>query len=167
MNLYLLRHGLAVEPGEHNFTKDSERPLTTKGKDKLAKITDAMRKLDLCFEVILCSPYVRARQTAEIVADASDARRRIEITEALTPSGNAKKLIEIINNLVSQEILLVGHEPFMSELISLLIAGTTNVPIVMKKAGLCKLSAESLHHGKCATLEWLVTPKQMVLMAGA
>ena len=166
MNLYLLRHGLAVEPGEHGFTKDAERPLTAKGKAKLARITAAMEKLDLSFEVILSSPYIRARQTAEIVADAFDARKRIEFTEALTPSGNPRKLIEVINQLFSQDILLVGHEPFLSEFISSLIAGTTSVPIVMKKAGLCKLTTDSLRYGRCATLEWLLTPKQLLRIAG-
>jgi phosphohistidine phosphatase len=165
MNLYLLRHGLAVEPGEHGFTRDSERPLTLKGKAKLAQITAAMEELGLSFEVILSSPYVRARQTAGIVADAFGARKRIEFTEALTPSGNPRKLIEVINHLSSQDILLVGHEPCLSEFISFLISGTTSVPILVKKAGLCKLSAETLRYGSCATLEWLLTPKQMLLMA--
>jgi phosphohistidine phosphatase len=165
MNLYLLRHGLAVEPGGPGFTDDSERALTPKGKAKLEKVAAAMKALDLSFDLILSSPYVRAKQTAELVAEGLKARRRLEFTETLTPSGNAKKLVELINHLIPKDVLLVGHEPFLSEFISLLVAGTHGVPIVMKKAGLCKLSMDSLRYGRCATLEWLLTPKQMLLMA--
>jgi phosphohistidine phosphatase len=60
---------------------------------------------------------------------------------------------------------LVGHEPYLSELIALLIAGDAPVRITMRKGGLCKLSVDALQYGRCAVLEWLLTPKQMGLMA--
>ena len=167
MNLYLLRHGLAVEPGEHGIHRDADRPLTAKGKAKLGKIAAAMQAIDLSFDLILSSPYLRARQTAEIVADSFNARKRVEFSEALTPNGSSRKLVDFINRSgpFSNGVLLVGHEPFLSELISLLVSGGTGFPVLMKKGGLCKLSTESLHNGRCATLEWLLTPKQMILMA--
>jgi len=56
MNLYLLRHGLAVEPGTDGFSKDSDRPLTPKGERKLWKTAQAMEDLELSFDWILCSP---------------------------------------------------------------------------------------------------------------
>ena len=62
-------------------------------------------------------------------------------------------------------VLLVGHEPNLSELISLLVSGDASLNLAMKKGGLCKLSAEALSPRRCATLEWLLTPKQMGLMA--
>ncbi len=63
------------------------------------------------------------------------------------------------------DVLLVGHEPYLSDLISLLLSGESGLAIVMKKAGFCKLSIGQLCFGRCATLEWLVTPKLMALMA--
>ena len=60
--------------------------------------------------------------------------------------------------------MLVGHEPYLSRLIALLTAGETGVAIDLKKGGLGKLEAESLHYGRCATLVWLLTPRQMELM---
>jgi phosphohistidine phosphatase len=60
--------------------------------------------------------------------------------------------------------MLVGHEPFLSQLISLLVSGDTESSVLLKKGGFCKLSTEHLKHGKCATLEWLLTPRQMELM---
>src|SRR5258708_7959635 len=65
------------------------------------------------------------------------------------------------------EVLLVGHEPNLSELISLLVSGDARLSITMKKGGLCKVSAEILAARRCASLEWLLTPKQMGLMAVA
>ncbi len=167
MNLYLLRHGLAAELGEHGVTKDAERALTPKGKAKLSQIAAAMGAQGLSFDLILSSPYVRARQTAEIVAEALGMRKRVEFTEALVPGGQTRKLVDLLRLMHPnpREVLLVGHEPLLSDLISVLVAGGPGLPVVMKKGGLCKLSAETLEHGRCAALEWLLTPKQMLLMS--
>ena len=167
MDLYILRHGIAVEPGTPGYETDADRPLTPEGERKLRQIADAMRALELSFDLILSSPYLRARQTAEIVAAALGARKRLEMSDALTPSGSIKKLVELLKRREPspESVLLVGHEPYLSELISLLLSGKESFAVVMKKGGLCKLTTESLKPGRCATLQWLLTPKQMALMA--
>ena len=167
MNIFLLRHGIAVDPGSAGFDRDSDRILTPKGERRLWQVADAMAAQNLSFDVILTSPYIRARQTADIIAEALDLRKKLQEVEHLMPGGSAKKLIETINGLkpAPADVLLVGHEPSMSELISLLVFGETHGFLLMKKGGLCKLSSDSLHNGRCATLEWLLTPKQMGLMA--
>lgn len=167
MNLYILRHGLAVEAEISGLHKDSERPLTPKGERKLWKIGEAMQEMGLDFDWILTSPYLRARQTAEIIADALGAKKKMDLTEHLTPPGSATKLIDSINRRkpAPEHVLLVGHEPYLSALISMLLTGTGDLRLTMKKAGLCKLSIEELELGRCATLEWLLTPKQLCLMA--
>jgi phosphohistidine phosphatase len=166
MNLFILRHGIAVEPGRHGFEKDADRPLIPEGERKLKLIAGAMEALGLSFDLILSSPYLRARQTAELVAEALKARKRLELSDALTPGGSTKKLVELLSHLqpAPENVLLVGHEPYLSGLISLLVSGDGALAVVMKKGGLCKLSTESLKHGRCAALEWLLTPKQMALM---
>jgi phosphohistidine phosphatase len=166
MNLFILRHGLAVEPGTAGFFRDAERPLTSEGRSKLKKSAEAMKALELSFDLILSSPYVRARQTAELVAQSMKCNS-LELTETLAPDGRVEKLISLLNRrrAATEDVLLVGHEPYLSELISLLVSGEVGLPVVMKKGGLCKLSAESLRAGRCATLEWLVIPKHLLLMA--
>lgn len=166
MNLYILRHGLAVDAGAAGFEKDAERPLTPKGERKLWRIAQALEEMEISFDWILSSPYVRARRTAEIVAEAQHSRRKVELTDHLTPGGSVKKLIELINRRepAPANVLLVGHEPYLSGLISLLLSGGSQVAVVMKKAGLCKLCIEELEAGHCATLEWLLTPKQLCLI---
>jgi phosphohistidine phosphatase len=167
MNLYILRHGIAVDPGSPDYPNDADRPLTPKGERKLQRITEAMLALELSFDVILSSPYVRARQTAEIVAQAFHAGKKLEYTDHLTPGGSPKKLVELLNGLTPQpeDVLLSGHEPFLSGLISLLVSGEPGLSVALKKGSLCKLSVEHLKPGRCATLEWLLTPKQMGLIS--
>src|SRR2546423_915225 len=114
MNLFILRHGLAVEHGTPGYADDASRPLTVEGKAKLRKISRAMEKLDLDFDVIISSPYQRARQTAEITAKELDLEKKLAFSDALIPSGSAKELISHINRLKPrpENILLVGHEPY-------------------------------------------------------
>jgi phosphohistidine phosphatase len=157
MNLYLLRHGIAVEHGAPGYAKDADRPLTPEGERKLEQIAVAMEALDLSFDVILSSPFVRARQTAEIIAEALNARKRLEFSNSLACGGDTKELIDYLKRLQPEpgNVLLVGHEPYLSGLVSLLVTGTENCCVVFKKGGLCKLSTESLKHGRCAALAWL------------
>ena len=166
MNLYILRHGLAFERDSRRFPRDSERPLTAKGERKLRKISQAIEVLELSFDLILSSPYVRARQTAEIVAKRLGGGLKVELSDALAPAGSPRKLINLLNGLnpAPRNVLLTGHEPYLSSLISLLVSGEAGLEVVMKKGGLCHLKAEALQHGRCASLEWLLTPGQMALM---
>jgi phosphohistidine phosphatase len=166
MNLYLLRHGLAVDRSKPGYKKDADRPLTPKGKQRLWRVAEAMEEMELEFDAIITSPFLRAAQTAEIVAEAFELRKKLSSTEHLTPNGNPKLLLEHIIQIkpAPKDVLLVGHEPYLGQLIGLLVAGNTNALIDLKKGALCKLEIENLRCGRCATLAWLLTPKQMVLM---
>jgi len=165
MNLYILRHGIAVEQGAAGYENDDERPLTGKGERKMRAIAEAIKALEISFDSIFSSPLVRARQTAEIVAEALKCRKRLELTDTLASQESPKPLIQFLRDQgAMDDILLVGHEPFLSRLIALLISGDSETSVLLKKGGFCKLSTADLKHGKCATLEWLLTPKQMELM---
>jgi phosphohistidine phosphatase len=167
MNLYLLRHGIAADPGTAGITRDRDRPLTLEGRDKMRRSAAAMRALKLEFDLIISSPFVRARQTAEIVAAAFGAEDRLEFETELGCGGDARLVIQ---GLAARQpapgaILLVGHEPDLSRMISVLLSGDPGLAVTMKKGSLCKLVAAPLRPGRCATLEWLLTPKQMLCMA--
>jgi len=166
MEIYLLRHGLAVERGTAGFEADEARPLTPKGRRQLRKIAAAMKKLDLRFDLILSSPLLRAKQTAEIIAIALKLKKHLQYSNALAPGGEAEHLLRQLHRLKPspETLLLVGHEPDLSRLVSLLVTGTLSLQMDFKKGGLCKLDAEKLKAGKCATLAWLLTPGQMKLM---
>jgi phosphohistidine phosphatase len=167
VNIYILRHGIAVEPGAPGIKTDAERPLIPKGEQHLREAAAAMEKMGLSFDVIFSSPYLRAKQTAEIVAKNLKLERKPTISSDLIPGGNPQALIRQLNGLkpAPEHILIVGHEPYLSRLIALLSSGGTGVTIDMKKGSLCKLETEQLEYGHCATLKWLLTPRQMELMA--
>jgi phosphohistidine phosphatase len=166
VNLFLLRHGLAAERGAPGFTNDAGRPLTPKGRRQLRKISAALKQMDLQLDLIFSSPFLRAKQTAEIVAAGLKLKKRLKFSNALAPGGNAAILFRQLERMkpLPENLLLVGHEPDLSRLISLLVTGRTDAGFALKKGGLCKLEVEKLHAGKCATLAWLLTPKQMKLM---
>jgi len=162
-----MRHGPAVERGARGFEDDSARPLTPKGRRQMRKTVAALKKVGMDFDLILSSPLVRARQTAEIVASGLGRKQRLRLSKALAPGSPAAFLLRQLEREkpARKRILLVGHEPDLSRLASLLVAGGPHLQLEFKKGGLCKLEAEKLRAAKCALLAWLLTPKQMKLMA--
>ena len=125
-----------------------------------------MKNLGLRFDLILSSPFLRTRQTAEIVAKLLKLKKRLAFSDELTPDGDPKALVRQLNEpgVAAESILLVGHEPNLSRFVSSLISGEPAAAIDLKKGGLCKLETVALRFGRCATLAWLLTPKQMKLM---
>jgi phosphohistidine phosphatase len=168
MNLYFLRHGVAVDRDLQSFPDDSLRPLTLKGEDRVRIVCDAIHALEISFDAILASPYLRTRQTAEIVVTDLKLRRALEIREELAPDGDPKALMRHINRLPAtpEHVLLIGHEPYLSELLSQLISGHPDGAIDLKKNGLARVEVSGrLKYGRCAVLNWLLTPRQLALLA--
>jgi phosphohistidine phosphatase len=167
MMLYLLRHAIAVERGGLEHADDRLRPLTPKGERRMRRIAEGMLRLGLSFDLLLSSPYLRAKQTADIVAEVFKLQERLHLSATLAPDGHPRHLLAELGGRykAQRNVLLVGHEPYLSQLISLLVSGGTDLRVVMKKGGLCKLSASPLRYGRCATLEWLMTPRQLRLLA--
>jgi phosphohistidine phosphatase len=154
-----------MEPEDWN-KDDSLRPLTREGERQMAQVTRAMKKMGLEFDLILSSPYARAKKTAEIVAEKLKLEKRLKFANELSCGGDPQQLVNQLASLKPQpeNVLLTGHEPYLSGLISTLVFGDAGAPIDFKKAGLCKLKMEGLRYGQCARLCWLLTPKQMELM---
>ncbi len=157
MNLYVLRHAIALDRTDWKGA-DAERPLTKGGIRKMKDVAKTLKKMDLRIDWILTSPYRRAYDTAVIAAKALHLEKRLKISKLLQPEGDPKPLVKrlALDYRSWEAVLLVGHEPYLSGLISTLIGGGA---LEMKKAGLAKLSAASLTYASCATLEWLLPPK--------
>ncbi len=146
---------------------DALRPLTREGEKQMGKVARALQEMGLEFDLIVSSPYERAKRTAEIVAAKLKLRKQLKFSAELSPEGDPKKLVAGIKaqRPPPQNALLVGHEPYLSKLISLLTCGDGGMAMDFKKACVCKLKVEDLQYGKCAELRWLLTPRQMDLMA--
>jgi phosphohistidine phosphatase len=165
MELYLLRHAIAVDREERSPRRDRERSLSREGIRKMRTIAHGMRVLRISPDLILSSPFLRARATADIVA-AELGCKTPELTRHLEPGGDSERLLALLQERThaAQCILLVGHEPALSSLASTLLTGDDGMQMTMKKGGLCKLCIDQLRYGQCATLVWLLAPRQLMSM---
>jgi phosphohistidine phosphatase len=165
--LYVLRHGIAVNRGDPAYPLDSDRPLTIKGIKRMRRIAEGMRRMRVGFDLILSSPYRRALETAFVVAREYEAGQDVQTVQALKAEVLPE---EVIRTLLEKfptcgRLLLVGHEPQLSALVSTLTSGSAGARPLLKKGGLCKLQVEGLQMGKCATIIWLLTPRQLMSAA--
>jgi phosphohistidine phosphatase len=163
MNLYIVRHAIAVPRGTRGYEDDSQRPLTDNGRKKMKKIVKGLYQFDIELDTILTSPYVRARDTAKILANEFEMEDQIHFSENLVPPGNFEALItEIQEKYDVGSLALVGHEPMLSQFISWLATGNRDMKIILKKGGVGYLSSDHLYQDHRATIEWLLTPALMV-----
>ena len=131
------------------------------------RAAEGMLALGFSYDLIVSSPYLRAKQTAEIVAQVLKLPGDPHLSAVLAPDGNPRQLIEElrVDDRAPQDSLLVGHEPYLSRLISVLLTGHPNLTLVMKKGGLCTLDLEAPRFGRCARLTWLLTSRQLRRLA--
>ena len=116
MNLYLARH---AEAG--NANSDSKRELTEFGKTTLINSIKIWKQFIDEIEYIITSPYLRAKQTAELIKSEFAGSTLFE-DRKLTPGSNSEDLLEILKVLESQNILIVGHMPDLSYHVSFLVS---------------------------------------------
>jgi len=164
IELYILRHAVAKPRETWRGKDDSQRPLTRKGEKEMWRVAKGMKKLGLSFDLLLSSPYVRARRTAEIVGDVFKAGRKLKLTASLAAEADPRRFLKQGRFRSAKKIIVVGHEPFLSELIALLLMGKASRLIKLSKGGLCKLTMGSAHSGD-ALLEWLLTREQLIAMS--
>ncbi|MFQ5798155.1 MAG: phosphohistidine phosphatase SixA [Bacteroidota bacterium] len=165
MELYILRHGIATDQEGMYVGNDRERPLTPKGMKKMKKECRGMRALQLEFDLILTSPLVRARQTAEVVAKAFDAQDKLEDCAHLASGGDHDLLVKQLQSYPEDyRILLVGHEPDLGTFIASIAFGNEHASLKLRKGGLCKVVLDNENQAFRGTLEWLLTPKQLLML---
>jgi len=167
MNLYFMRHGIAADRADSGAgSGDRERALTPKGIKRMHKAAQGLVALSLPFDRILTSPLERARQTAKIVAQTLRIEDRLEEIQQLRPDQSVQDLLSGLAGFATEkEILLVGHEPLLSNTVSFLLSGTVGAEIRLKKGGLCCLEVDGIPAKKRAVLHWALTPKQLRLLA--
>jgi phosphohistidine phosphatase len=149
MQLYFLRHGEADWPG---WTKpDDERPLTDFGKTEVRQVAKFLNRLKVKPDVIVSSPLPRALQTAEAAAE--QLKTKLRQDEALEPGFGISELSTVLKRHPSKVLMLVGHEPDFSSVISALTGGF----IKMSKAGVALVDIDP--ETEKGRLLWLFPPK--------
>src|SRR5688500_17671017 len=159
LELYLIRHGIAAERGP-DYPDDSKRPLTGSGMSKLRQEAKALNELEIAFDLIITSPLVRTRQTADIIAETLAGKPAGTTSDALAPAGTpAAVMQEIARHNRKARIALVGHEPNLGELAARLIGARS--PIQFKKGAICRIDFEVLPPKSLGQLQWFVTPRML------
>ena len=145
MQLLLIRHAIAVE--RRDGASDAARPLTPKGRKRFRSEVKGLERLGLRIERLYTSPWVRAVETSkELASVVGDVR----LTKALARAPDESLLGEVKGDIVA----MVGHEPWLSQLVSMLMFGT------MRQA-----EAFELKKGGIAWLDGELAPGQMRLVA--
>lgn len=161
IKIIVVRHAVAMDREIFSVEgkPDGQRPLTQKGKREFKKFLKKTKHHLKDAEMILTSPYLRASQTAELLRKEFKSLKFLE-TSDLKAESNPQKLITSLKKMKSNSVILVGHEPFLSTFVSLLLAGTKRQIIEIKKGGIVVLSVkdlQSLGVGK-AVLLWSMNP---------
>lgn len=165
MYLYVVRHALAEE--REFFAKkkleDSLRPLTVKGKKRMQKMISRLKFELRDVELIVTSPFARAKQTAEIISVMLGGAKVIESAE-LVPHALPRAFINWLRVEAKDKrhVMIVGHEPHLSSLVSLILSGKEAISFIdLKKSSMALLETGNFDEmvASKANLLWLVSPK--------
>jgi len=163
MLLYLMRHGLAEEPTPNG--DDGARRLTPAGVDKIRKAAGGLRSAGFAIEMILSSPIMRARETAELVArEFERLKPRIvpELTTGASPAGALEALAKL---QLPESVMAIGHEPTLSRLASLMLSGSSeSIDLKLKPGGVIALEFGDRIGKGAAKLRWMMTQRQLRLL---
>lgn len=167
MELYIIRHAIAQPLGQQNDFTDEKRMLTSEGRDRMREAAKGLSKLGVELDLILTSPLVRAVETAEITASALGLdKKEIEQTANLAPGASIDELFTEIKRITGAEsIALVGHQPDLGELISTIVQCDDGLAIQLKKGSICCLNVTETVPTLRGQLMWLLTPRQLRLLA--
>jgi phosphohistidine phosphatase len=155
--IYFLRHASAGQ-SKANPTQDAKRPLDKDGIDQCGYIGRALAGLDVQVDVIISSPLKRATQTASLVANEIGHDGKVVFSPALAPSSTIEDFNGLLESHARQDaIMLVGHNPNLSQFLSALVSGGANeTGIDLKKGAVARIEWT---RRKPAVLTWCVTPK--------
>ena len=165
MEVYLVRHASAHERSRARWPNDALRPLTAAGKQRFRKAARGLAGLLPKSALLLTSPFVRARDTALILASVAKLRSPVEAPE-LASGKPAREAFELLRSRKKAAIVLVGHEPNLSIFLSAALAGDgASLKIAFKKGGAaCLEFARGIQPGE-ATLKWFLPPRALRALA--
>ena len=157
MDLLVLRHG---EAGKRSMSPgDFKRTLTAEGRQEIIDLSNGLKYLGVKLDYVLTSPLLRAKNTAEIVAKSLKYKGKVEELVALKPEGSMLEFYSALSKLKQDSVVLVvGHEPYLSKMISEAIS-QSDCRINLKKAGIARMRVLSVLPKLKGDLRWLLTPK--------
>jgi phosphohistidine phosphatase len=158
MVIYFLRHANAGSKHFSDPVKDEKRPIDKLGEEQSHDVGRALAYLGVTANVIISSPLTRAMQTAQIVSQEIGYEEKIVLDDALRPEATFEKFKALLNRHKDKPaIMVVGHDPSMTEFVNRVLSGGAPLAAVeMKKGGVAKVDIEIRRQ---AVLRWCITPK--------
>ena len=170
MYLYIVRHAIAEEREDflQKNSDDSLRPLTAKGQRRMQNVILKLKSELKDIDLVVTSPFVRAKQTATLISELI-GKPKIEESAELVPHATASAFVNWIkaHGKNKKKVMIVGHEPHLSTLISYLLSGNNNNGFVeMKKSSIAMIETGSFEEitPSRASLIWLFPPKLLEKM---
>ena len=164
MIVYFLRHASA---GHHvaNPAQDEKRPLDDQGIEQCTQVGRALNAMDVHVDTVISSPLKRATQTASLVANEIGFDGKLQLTPALRPNAQMEAFRELLNkNSQLEAVVVVGHNPSLSQFLSLLISeGASESSVELKKCAVARVDLS----GGMGILKWLLTSKMAQGLAAA
>ena len=159
MQLYIVRHGIAIDRQAPKCPADPERFLTEEGKEKTRQVAQGLAALGVVPDLFLSSPYKRATETAEIFAEELEySKQKIRRTDLLLPGAESTALFrELAKDKQSSSVFVFGHAPHLDELIAASFA-SKHLITALKKAGVAALKLKRVSPPSAEFL-WLATPR--------
>lgn len=160
MQLLLIRHAIAEEKEDFARTgrDDDERPLTSEGRKKMRQVAAGLRRIVDTIDVLASSPFVRAMQTAEIVAAAYEGMPIVAVP-ALTPDAAFDEFAAWLREQHDAKIIAaVGHEPHIGGLATWLLCGDDDSRTPFRKGGAALLDIDGRPGRASAALSWFLPP---------
>jgi len=158
MKLCFFRHGIAIDREDPSCPREEDRFLTAEGMTKTRLAAQGLRWIKMRFDVVLTSPWLRAAQTAAILTDVL----KLPAAESLPELAGDRDAADLIRALAARteegNLLLVGHEPLLSETAVKLLGGRWSLDL--RKSGACAIEVDGLP-AKSATLLWHLTSRQL------
>jgi phosphohistidine phosphatase len=159
MQLYIVRHGIAIDREDPKCPPDPQRYLTEEGVEKTGQVAKGVAALGVTADLLLSSPYVRAAQTAELFAAVLDyAKQKIRHTDLLLPGAEPSLLFrELAKDRQASSVFLFGHAPQMDDIIATALGSKRHLTS-LKKAGVALIELKRISP-PIGMLAWLAPPK--------
>jgi phosphohistidine phosphatase len=162
MELLIIRHAIAFERDRHRWRDDAARPLSPAGMRRARKAAAGLKEFSKAPDLLLTSPLVRARQTAQILTEVAGWPTPTEAIE-LSPGERAPAVLALLGKVRRGKLVaVVGHQPELGALLAACLLGDGEVlPIEMKKNAVACVSFEGRARAGRAALKWLATPHML------
>jgi phosphohistidine phosphatase len=162
VRVVLVRHGIAAERGAA-YPDDSTRPLTARGAERVREVARGLVAIGVDADEILTSPFVRTRQTADLIAEAFTPRPKVTNVHALAVGGRAAAVVDYLSKLTRRRgVVLVGHAPLIGEVAAKLVGARR--AIEFRKGAACCVELDALPPTRAGALRWFLPPRVLRLV---